>query len=173
MKKMTLQIMLFVAGLTGVASCCNGQSTKPKTATSKAATCKHCGSTSCDKSCSSNSLTEKKDTVMKNKILPSCSLNEKEFAERGNTLSKTIFSKAKSINNLKDGYDIVFNEPKEFSLDLIEMVNFERSCCSDFTWALVFEPNNKATHLQIYGSKEVKDEMWNAFKSFGLDHLIK
>lgn len=110
---------------------------------------------------------------MKNKILPSCSLNEKESSDRGSMLSKTIFSKAKSINNLKDGYDIVFTEPKEFSLDLIEMVNFERSCCSDFTWALVFEPNNKATHLQVYGSKKVKDEMKNAFKSFGLDHLIK
>lgn len=174
MKKTVLQVMLFVAGLTGLASCCNGQSTnKPKAAISKAATCSHCGKTSCDKSCSSSSLTEKKDTAMQNKILPSCSLNEKEFAERGNTLSKTIFSKAKSINNLKDGYDIVFNEPKEFSLDLIEMVNFERSCCSDFTWALVFESNNKATHLQVYGSKKVKDEMKNAFKSFGLDHLIK
>lgn len=111
--------------------------------------------------------------TMQNKILPSCSLSEKEFAERSNTLSKTIFIKAKTINSLKDGYDIVFNEPKEFSLDLIEMVNFERSCCSDFTWALVFEPNNKATHLQVYGSKKVKDEMRNAFKSFGLEHLIK
>jgi|APMI01.1.fsa_nt_gi hypothetical protein len=173
MKKMTLQIMLFVAGLAGLASSCNGQSTKTKTATTKAATCSHCGGTSCNKSCSSNSLTEKKDTTMKNKILPSCSLNEKESSDRGSMLSKTIFSKAKSINNLKDGYDIVFTEPKEFSLDLIEMVNFERSCCSDFTWALVFEPNNKATHLQVYGSKKVKDEMKNAFKSFGLDHLIK
>lgn len=110
---------------------------------------------------------------MQNKILPSCSLNEKELAERGNTLSKTIFSKAKSITTLKDGYDIVFNEPKEFSNELMEMVNFERSCCSDFTWALVFEPNNKATHLQVYGSKKVKEEMGNAFKSFGLAHLIK
>ena len=58
-------------------------------------------------------------------------------------------------------------------ISFIEMVNFERSCCSDFTWALVFEPNNKATHLQVYGSKKVKDEIGNAFKSFGLEHLIK
>lgn len=165
---MTLQFMLIVAGLSGLASACNGQSTK-----SKAPTCSHCGGTSCTKSCSSNSLTEKQDTVMQNKILPSCSLNEKDFSERESMLSKKIFSKAKSIYNLKDGYDIVFNEPKEFSLELIEMVNFERSCCSDFTWALFFEPNNKGTHLQVYGSKKVKDEMKNAFKSFGLDHLIK
>lgn len=110
---------------------------------------------------------------MENKILPSCNLNEKELAERGNTLSKTIFSKAKAINSLKDGYDIVFNEPKEFSTELLEMVNFERSCCSGFTWALVFEPNNKATHLQVYGSKQIKKEMGNAFKSLGLAHLMK
>jgi hypothetical protein len=174
MRKMTLQIMFFAAGLTGLASCCNGQSgNKTKTATGKEATCSHCGKTSCDKSCSSNSLTEKKEVTMPTPILPSCSLNEKELAERGNTLSKTIFSKVKMINSFKDGYDIVFTEPKEFSLDLIEMVNFERSCCSDFTWALVFEPNNKATHLQVYGSKKIKEEMRNAFKSFGLGHLIK
>jgi len=173
MRKITLQLMLLVTGLGWLTLSSNGQSTNQKVATTKAAVCSNCGGTTCGKSCSSNSLTEKKDTTMQNKILPSCSLNEKQFTERGNMLSKTIFSKAKSIHNLKDGYDIVFNEPKEFSLDLIEMVNFERSCCSDFTWAVVFEPNNKATHLQVYGSKKVKDEMKNAFKSFGLGHLIK
>lgn len=170
MKKMNVKLILLAAGLTGFASCSNGQSAPAKTKTATA-TCSHCGKTTCDKNCSSNSVT--KDTAMQNKILPSCSLNEKELTERGNTLSKTIFSKAKSINSLKDGYDIVFNEPKEFSNELMEMVNFERSCCSDFTWALVFEPNNKATHLQVYGSNKVKEEMANAFKSFGLAHLIK
>lgn len=110
---------------------------------------------------------------MQNKTLPSCSLTQKEFAERGDTLSKTIFSKAKAINTLKDGYDIVFNEPKEFSADLLEVVNFERSCCSGFTWALVFEPHNKAIHLQVYGSKQIKTEMRNAFKAFGIEHLVK
>lgn len=169
---MIVKLMLLAIGLAGFASCSNGQTTPAKTKTA-AATCSHCGKTTCDKSCSSSSVTNTKDTVMQNKILPSCSLNEKELSERGNTLSKTIFSKAKSINSLKDGYDIVFNEPKEFSNELMEMVNFERSCCSDFTWALVFEPNNKATHLQVYGSKKVKEEMANAFKSFGLAHLIK
>lgn len=108
-----------------------------------------------------------------NNILPSCSLSKAALAERGAMLHKTIFSKAKAINPLENGYEVIFHEPKEFSLDLIEMVNFERTCCSDFTWALVFEPNNKATHLQIYGSKKVKDEMRNAFKSLGLDNLIK
>ncbi len=170
MKKMLVKLMLFTAGLAGFASCSNGQTTAAKVA---AATCSHCGKTTCDKSCSSNLTTNTKATTMQNKTLPSCSLNEKEFAERGSELSKTIFSKAKSIKSLKDGYDIIFNEPKEFSTELIEMVNFERSCCSGFTWALVFEPNNKATHLQVYGSQKIKEEMKNAFKAFGLAHLIK
>lgn len=174
MKKMTLKLMLLVVGLTGLASCSNGQSAVAKTDTNpKAVTCSHCGKTTCDKTCSSNLATNTKDTAMQNKILPSCSLSETALTERGATLSKTIFSKAKSINSLKDGYDIVFNESKEFSNELMEMVNFERSCCSDFTWAVVFEPNNKATHLQVYGSKKVKEEMASAFKSFGLAHLIK
>jgi hypothetical protein len=175
MKKMTFRIMFFAAALTGLASCCNGQSSsnKTKAAVNKSAKCSHCGKTSCNKTCSSNSVTEKKDTTMQSKLIPSCSLNEKDLAETGAALSKTIFSKAKSINSLKDGYDIVFNEPKEFSNELLEMVNFERSCCSGFTWALVFEPDNKATHLQVYGSKKIKEEMGNAFKSFGLAHLMK
>lgn len=174
MKKMTLKVMLLIAVLTGFASCSSGQSIPAKTQVkTKATTCSHCGKTTCDKSCSSNSVTNTKDRAMQNNTLPSCSLNEKELAERGSTLSKAIFSKATSINSLKDGYDIVFNESKEFSTELMEMVNFERSCCSGFTWALVFEPNNKATHLQVYGSKQIKDEMGNAFKSFGLEHLIK
>ncbi len=152
MKKMTLRIILFVAGLSGLASCCNAQASgKTQTTANKAKTCSNCGKTSCAKSCSLNSSTEKKDTVMQTKTLPSCSLSEKEFAQRGDTLSKTIFSKAKSITPLKDGYDIIFQEPKEFSSDLLEMVNFERNCCSGFTWALIFDPNNTATHLQVYG----------------------
>ncbi len=172
MKKMTVKLMLLAVTFTGLASCSNGQSSSAKAKTA-AATCSHCGKTSCNKSCSSNSVTNTKDTTMQNKTLPSCSLNETALAERGEKLSKTIFSKAIAINSLKDGYDIVFNEPKEFSNELMEMVNFERSCCSGFTWALVFEPNNKATHLQVYGSKKVKEEMGDALKSFGLAHLIK
>lgn len=165
MKTTTLKIMLMTIGLAGFCSCSNAQSGKVKTQEkSKVATCSHCGKSTCSKDCSAGTVTTK--------ILPSCSLNEKEFAERSDTLSKTIFSKAKVIKQLKTGYDITFNEPKEFSLQLIEMVNFERSCCSGFTWALVFDPNNGATHLLVYGSKSIKEEMRNAFKSFGIEHLI-
>lgn len=158
--------MLMALGLTGLCSCSNAQSNKTKTQQkNKAATCSHCGKTSCSGDCSAG--------VSTTKTLLSCSLNEKEFSERSDTLSRTIFSKAIAITALKTGYDIAFNEPKEFSLQLVELVNFERSCCSGFTWALVFDPNNAATHLQVYGSKKVKDEMRNAFKSFGIDHLVK
>jgi hypothetical protein len=174
MKKLALKVILLAAFLTVLMPHSNGQSATAKPQVKpKTKTCSHCGKASCDKNCSSNSITNTKVTNIQKKTLPSCSLNEKEFTERGDTLSKTIFSKAKSINVLKDGYDIVFKEPKEFSLELIEMVNFERSCCSEFTWALIFEPNNKATHLQVYGSKKIKTEMRNAFKSFGIDQLIK
>ncbi|MFZ6023536.1 MAG: hypothetical protein ACOYVG_03670 [Bacteroidota bacterium] len=171
MKKITLLAMFFTAGLVGLSSYCNGQSTAAKTKTN-AAVCSHCGKSSCHKNCSSSSETKKNISTMQNKTLPSCTLNEKQFSERADSLTKTIFSKAKTIKPLKDGYDIIFTEPKEFSLELIELVNFERNCCSDFTWALVFEPNNKATHLQVYGSQKVKNEMRNVFKSFGLDRLI-
>ena len=111
MKKMTLTAMLFTASLVGLSSCCNGQSSAAKTKTN-AAVCSNCGKSSCDKSCSSTSESTKKTNTMENKTLPSCNLTEKQFSERADTLSKTIFSKAKAIKPLKDGYDIVFNESK-------------------------------------------------------------
>ena len=72
------------------------------------------------------------------------------------------------VEELETGYDLVFNEPKEYSAELLEFINFERNCCSSFSYALIFEPNNKATHLQIYGSKEIKSEIAKGFKELGL-----
>ena len=76
--------------------------------------------------------------------------------------------KIAGVKELETGYDLVFNEPKEYSTELLEFINFERGCCSSFSYALVFEPNNKATHLQIYGSKEIKSELAKGFKELGL-----
>ena len=172
MIKISITTLFFMAGLIGFFPGCNAQSNPVKTTTTVTA-CSYCGKTTCNKTCSAVSDKTKSKTTMQNKTMSSCSLNEKEFSDRANSLSQTIFSKIKSIKPLKDGYDILFDEPQEFSYALMELVNAERNCCSGFTWALVFEPNNNATHLQVYGSKHVKDEIYNAFNSFGLTHLIK
>src|SRR5260221_10310385 len=109
MNKITIKSILLLGGLTGLVSSCFSQSSeKAKPVSNKIATCSHCGKTTCDKTCSSNPESEKNSINTKNKVLPSCSLDDKEFAERATTLNKTIFSKAKAINSYKDGYDIVF-----------------------------------------------------------------
>ena len=88
--------------------------------------------------------------------------------ERKSFLQSTMSKKIARVEELETGYDLVFNEPKEYSAELLEFINFERSCCSSFSYALIFEPNNKATHLQIYGSKEIKSELAKGFKELGL-----
>jgi hypothetical protein len=170
MKKMTLQVMLFVAGLLGVASGCNGQSiNKSKKATSKATTCSHCGNASCDKNCSSNyKTTTMTDSSRLKSLVPSCNLSGSEMVERKNFLQSTMSKKIAKVEELETGYDLIFNEPKEYSQELLKFINFERGCCSSFSYALIFEPNNKATHLQIYGSKEIKTELAKGFKELGL-----
>jgi hypothetical protein len=79
-----------------------------------------------------------------------------------------LFSKVKEVVELKDGYDFVFAESKEFSVQLLEFINFERACCSNFSFALEFEPYGKATHLKIYGSKAIKQELKNGFTELGV-----
>ncbi len=87
---------------------------------------------------------------------------------RREMLREGIFSKVKSVEAMSTGYQLTFNEPIEFSNELLEFVNFERDCCAGFTFALVFEPNNKASHLQLYGSKEIKEELRGAFVELGV-----
>ncbi|HNP24892.1 MAG TPA: hypothetical protein PKL37_22640 [Panacibacter sp.] len=100
--------------------------------------------------------------------LPSCSLSANALAERKNLLQSTIVQKITKVEEMETGYDLVFNEPKEYAKELLAFINYERSCCASFSYALIFEPNNKATHLQIYGSKEIKTELSKGFKELGL-----
>jgi hypothetical protein len=103
-----------------------------------------------------------------NKILPSCSLTNDEMIARKAFLEKGLARKVNKIVELSYGYDLIFNESVEFSKELLDFINFERRCCSSFSYALIFEPHNKATHLQIYGSKQIKQELAEGFKTLGL-----
>jgi hypothetical protein len=101
-------------------------------------------------------------------LIPSCSLSNSEMIERKTFLTNGLAKKISEINELKDGYDLIFKESDDFSNELLDFINFERKCCSNFTYALIFEPNNKATHLQIYGSKSIKNELKQGFGELGL-----
>jgi hypothetical protein len=168
---MKLSKLVFMLGLTAFASECSGQTccsntdTKIKTAN----TCTHCGKNTCDKTCSSNIQTASmKEASDLKQSLPSCNLSASQLVDRKTFLKSTIATKIKEVKEIETGYDLVFNEPREYAAELLAFINFESSCCSSFTYALVFEPNNKAMHLQIYGSKEIKEELGKGFKALGL-----
>lgn len=174
MKLTKLLIMAVVTTVTSSCSgqdCCSGNARKiTDSSKSKAvAVCDHCGKASCDKACASNpkAVAETGQTNLKNS-LPSCSLSESQLLDRKKFLQSGLAGKIKAVKELPTGYDLVFTEPKEYSTQLLEFINFERGCCSSFTYSLVFEPNNKATHLQIYGSKQIKTELGKGFKELGL-----
>ena len=170
MQKITLKVIILATVFTGLASCSNGQSTPAKSKTkAAAATCGHCGKTTCTSECSSNpKTTNMTDSSRVKALVPSCNLLGAEMLERKSFLQSTMSKKISRVEELETGYDLVFNAPKEYSAELLEFINFERSCCSSFSYALIFEPNNKATHLQIYGSKEIKSELAKGFKELGL-----
>lgn len=171
MKKITVQVFALLTVFTGISTVCAAQSCCEKTSTKTSATaCSHCGKTTCDKNCSSKAL---KNTVMTESselkaLLPSCNLSANALAERKNLLQSTIVQKITKVEEMETGYDLVFNEPKEYAEELLAFINYERSCCASFSYALIFEPNNKATHLKIYGSKEIKKELSKGFKELGL-----
>lgn len=106
-------------------------------------------------------------------LIPSCSLTNDEMVARKDWLEKGLATKISKIVELANGYDLIFNESIEYSKELLDFINFERNCCSNFSYALIFEPHNKATHLQIYGSKQIKQELAKGFKKLGLIDLDK
>lgn len=132
--------------------------------------CPECGKHSCDSTCNSNPVKENLYDGKKLKAkVHSCDLFEEQLIDRKAELTnkKSLFQKVDNVVELKDGYDLVFVQPKDFSYQLLEFINFER-CCSNFSFVLEFEPHEKATHLKIFGSKAIKKELKNGFTKLGV-----
>lgn len=148
-------------------SCCNSQAETTSNAVTSA-TCKGCDKSTCDKNCTSNpsiSSTGKK-------VLPSCSLTAEAQNERGNGIIKQVFSRAKTIKEMSNGWDLVFPHSSELVAELQEIAAFERKCCASFTWEVVEDSTKKLAHLKISGSQAIKEELKSGFEQFGLAHLV-
>jgi hypothetical protein len=174
---MRLSKFAFMLGLTAITSGCSGQtSSNDKNVSAKTNTpdtainaCDHCGKASCDKTCLSSTKTvSMKEASGLKKSLPSCKLSASQLADRKAFLQSTISTRIREVKEMETGYDLIFREPREFAAKLLDFINFESSCCSSFTYALIFEPNDKAMHLQVYGSQEIKQELGKGFKALGL-----
>lgn len=141
---------------------------KNKKMTKEIKVCDKCGQSSCDESCSSNPKNVSADGNRMKELIPSCNLSSSEMVERKKFLQSDLTKKVVKVMELENGYDLIFHEPIEYSKELLEFINFERGCCSNFSFSLIFEPDNKATHLQIFGSKEIKAELAKGYKELGL-----
>jgi hypothetical protein len=133
--------------------------------------CPKCGKNSCDASCNSNQAADSTgEGKYLKELVPSCNLSETQMVSRKAELTDkySLFQKVDRVVEMKDGYDLVFVQPKDFSYKLLDFINFERNCCSNFSFALEFEPNEKASHLKIYGSKAIKEELKNGFTELGV-----
>ena len=102
-----------------------------------------------------------------------CKLTDKEFKIRIEFLRATIFSQVKMIKELTDGYEYVFEQPQEFSLQLAELIVYERQCCPFFHFFLNFEPENGPVKLQIVGSKEIKQMLFTLISESDLKQKLK
>jgi len=129
--------------------------------------CGSCGKDSCDKNCSGsmNSNQGKDDHVHTS----SCNSPGESMQEKVNS----IFSKAISVEEIKTGYDFAFKESFAFSSELLEFVKMEQGCCGSFTYGLVFDPDKKTIHLQIYGSKKIKKQIAQMIPMLGVEHLVE
>jgi hypothetical protein len=140
-----------------------------KVSTAQNASCDKCGKTTCDKNCSSNTANTEGGT----KLLPSCSLEAAAQVKRGNEVLAQTFSKAKTIKELPEGYDMVFAHSTEMVAELNEIAAFERKCCASFTWEVVEDAAQKQVHLKAYGSDAVKKELKPSMVQLGLAHLME
>ena len=98
-----------------------------------------------------------------------CNLTSKEQGKRYKELKDNLFKRITYVKELPDGYDLVFKEKIEFSNELIEFVNFERVCCPSFTFSMNFEPQGGPIHLEIKGSKGIKDMIAFGLKEYNIN----
>ena len=132
--------------------------------------CGNCGKSSCDKNCSTGlSSNQEKEQHIHNS---SCSLPKEKARKRVKSIIGAVFSKVVSVSEIKTGYDFTFKESFKFSAELLEFVKMEQGCCGSFTYGLVFDPDKKTIHLQVYGSDEIKKEVAQMLPMLGVDHLI-
>ncbi len=128
--------------------------------------CNKCGKSSCDMSCSA-ALEHEGERLQS--LIPSCNLTGMQILERKSSIDSTgFFQKVSEVLELPNGFEFVFNESSEFSHELLDFVNFERNCCSDFSFGLEFEPNMGPTHLKIYGSEKVKSQIESLIQEFNI-----
>ncbi|MDP9375713.1 MAG: hypothetical protein M3Q65_25345 [Chloroflexota bacterium] len=91
-----------------------------------------------------------------------CNLSEPEQRARQATLRDTIFTAARQVRELSDGYALQFTDGADLAAQLLGFIAAERACCPFFTFELLFEPDQGPVWLRLRGPEGTKafiDEM--------------
>lgn len=153
-------------------ACCSGKSCKSnnKSMTKESGACSKCGKTSCDASCESSKTdfsTEEGERLKS--LIPSCNLSTTQLIDRKKELDNpnSIFNKIAEVKEEKEGYTLVFKDDGTTSQQILDFINFERKCCTNFSFAMEFNPD-KTILFKMYGSEAIKEELQKGFTELGV-----
>ena len=83
-----------------------------------------------------------------------CTLTSEEQTDRIASVINPLFAKATAVRKSPDGYAARFSD--EHIDDLIEFIEFERTCCSFMTYGLEFEPQKGPVWLIARGPNSTR-----------------
>lgn len=85
-----------------------------------------------------------------------CSLTADELRDRG-VENAALFARARSVQELADGYRFTFPAGDDDARDLLTFVRAEAACCPFFTFELAFPSPHEVILLSVRGSEDAKD----------------
>ena len=85
-----------------------------------------------------------------------CTLTEVELRERRQAIMDTFHKMKVSISELPDGYAYSFAATSDALLQVAQLVDMERQCCSFLTFKIVVEAGGGVIRLEITGPEKAK-----------------
>lgn len=95
------------------------------------------------------------EDLLTDEIPLACTLTGSEQVTRSEEV-KDLFKHVQQVNELADGYALRFPGSDTWASTLLQFVNFERTCCPFFEFALVFRQKQGPIWLHIRGPEGVK-----------------
>lgn len=94
-----------------------------------------------------------------------CELATETAVAQRHTEVEALFQQVQAVSELDDGYAFRFPGTMQMAADLLDFINAERECCSFFTIALIFTPNQGEIWLHLRGHEGVKAFVWQEIAS--------
>jgi hypothetical protein len=85
-----------------------------------------------------------------------CTLTEAELRQRRQTIVDTFRNMNVTITELPDGYAYTFAAKSEALMQVAQLVDLERQCCSFLTFKIVVEAGGGPMRVEVLAPKEAK-----------------